>query len=68
MTSLTQQVEARERVAVFAILAGVVLLLSLGGPLTLPLPAAQQGVLVLLHLVTAVAVVGILWRCGRKVT
>jgi hypothetical protein len=50
----------------FQIIAAIILLLSFGGPLTLPLGGAEKAVLAVMHLVTAVAIVAIFSALARK--
>lgn len=51
---------------IFHIVAAVILLLSLGGPLNLPIGGAEKVVMAVMHVVTAAAIVGILSVLGRK--
>jgi hypothetical protein len=51
---------------VFQIVAAVILLLSFGGPLNLPIGGAEKVVMVVMHVVTAAVIVGVLSVLGRK--
>ena len=51
---------------VFQIIAAIVLLLSFGGPLNLPIGGAEKVVLATMHVLTAVAIVVILSALARK--
>jgi len=50
---------------VFMAIAGVFLLVSFMGPINLPTDPANELVLNLMHVVSAVAIVGALWRLAR---
>jgi hypothetical protein len=50
---------------VFMAIAGVFLLVSFMGPINLPTDPANELVLNLMHVVSAVAIVGALWRFAR---
>ncbi len=55
----------RRAVLIFWIVSGLFLLLSFGGPLSLPVDSATQLVLSLMHVVAGVAIVGVLTRLGQ---
>ena len=50
----------------FQIMAIIVLLLSFGGPLNLPIGGAEKALLAVMHLVTAFAIIIILSTLARK--
>ena len=50
----------------FQIIAVIVLLLSFGGPLNLPIGGAEKALLAAMHLVTAVTIIIILSTLARK--
>jgi hypothetical protein len=53
-------------IRVFQILAAVLLLVSFGAPLGLPVDGAAKVVLIVMHVVTAGAIVGLLTRLGPE--
>lgn len=51
---------------IFQVVAVVFLVLSLGGPLSLPVATSTKVVLSLMHVIAAAAIVGVLSRMGRE--
>jgi hypothetical protein len=56
----------RQAALIFQIIAVAFLLISFGGPLSLPVDSTIKLVLSLMHVVAGVAIVGILIRLGQK--